>query len=160
MNEFLKRLERLLIDYRCDSIELKLGLDELILGSAKRIRPKLARLILLANGEVLSQQQELLIASGELLHTASLIHDDIIDGSEFRRGRAAFHKTNGTKIAVIAGDLLAASAMNKILAIGNDDIVKMFQATFEKMCNAEVTQYFERGQIPSLENYIEKNILK
>ena len=53
MEEFLIRLESLLTDYECDSKELKADLDKLILGSAKRIRPRLAHLVLLANGEKL-----------------------------------------------------------------------------------------------------------
>ncbi len=156
MDEFLKRLEKLLINYDCDSRELKSELDDLILGSAKRVRPRLARLLVLANGETLSETQENFIAAGELLHTASLIHDDVIDDADKRRGKISFHKRYDSKLAVIAGDLLAASAMNKIIKIGNLEIIKLFQTTFEKMCNAEVCQYYERGKVPSLEIYLEK----
>lgn len=156
MDEFLKRLEKLLIDYDCDSKELKSELDDLILGSAKRVRPRLARLVVLANSENLSEEQESFIAAGELLHTASLIHDDIIDDAEERRGKVSFHRSYDSKLAVIAGDLLAASAMDKIVKIGNLEIIKLFQTTFKKMCNAEVCQYYERGKVPSIEIYLEK----
>ena len=156
MDKFLQALESLLIDFDCESIELKKDLELLICSKGKRIRPRLGYLMLLASGEVVKDSQMELLAAGELLHTASLIHDDIIDDAIERRGEQSLNKKYDSKLAVIAGDLLAAVAIRKIQELGNSDIQKTFLETFQTMCNAEIVQYFSRGSFLDIETYLEK----
>ena len=156
MDKFLEALESLLVDFECESNELKHDLDEFICSKGKRIRPRLAYLTVLANGENITPSQMELVASGELLHSASLIHDDIIDDAEERRGLPSLHTKYDSKLAVIAGDLLASSAMDKVLGLGNIDLYKLFLNTFKAMCNAEIVQYFSKGSVPDLGIYLEK----
>ncbi len=157
MDKFLEALDISLIDFDCDSNILKNDLRKLICSKGKRIRPRLAYLTILAHNETISNSQMELISAVELLHTASLIHDDIIDDAETRRGEQVLHKKFTPQLAVIAGDLLASVAMNKIININNQDIQEKFNKTFQAMCNAEITQYFNKGEIPSLEEYLEKS---
>ena len=157
MNKFMNKLEKAIIDLDCGSNELNSNLQSLILSNGKRIRPKLAYLLISMHEEVSSSEQDNLIIAGELLHTASLIHDDIIDEARERRGEKALYLTFDSKLAVLAGDLLASFAMDMICDIRNWDVVDLFQKTFQKMCNAEIKQYCLRGDIPSVEEYLDKS---
>lgn len=156
MDKFLQALESLLIDFDCESKELKDDLAGLICSKGKRIRPRLAYLMIQANGEKISNEQMQMIVAGELLHTASLIHDDIIDNALERRGIQTLHEKYDSKLAVITGDLLASVAIEKIQSLENFEIQKMFLDTFKKMCNAEIIQYFSKDVVPDFDAYLEK----
>lgn len=81
----------------------------MILSGGKRIRPAL----LVASGMIFSNKEDILIpfaASVELIHTFTLIHDDIMDKDEYRRGVKTVHSIWGEPIAITAGDLLFAKA--------------------------------------------------
>ena len=156
MENFLQALESLLIDFECESKDLKNDLEALICSNGKRVRPRLAYLLIQAGGQVVNTKQMELIVAGELLHTASLIHDDIIDNADERRSMQALHKKYDSKLAVIAGDLLAAVAIEKIQNLDDLRIRKMFLETFKKMCNAEIVQYFSKNIVPDFKSYMEK----
>ncbi len=157
MNNFILDIESELVSFDLPQAGLKQVLDTLILSNAKRIRPKLAYLFIKSNNEDISTEQKKLIAAGEVLHTASLIHDDIVDASELRRGVPTINVLYDSKLAVLAGDFLASYGMKKIISINNMEIINIFQAAFEKMCRAEIFQYFSRGAIPSMNEYIKKS---
>ena len=76
----------------------------------------------------------------ELMHSASLIHDDIIDGSETRRGQATLNAVFGSKLAVLTGDLLNAQTFLLLAGTGRMDIMKVVCSTAEKMCNGEIKE--------------------
>lgn len=80
-----------------------------VLRGGKRVRPLLCMLACAAAG---GREWEALdpAAAVELLHTASLVHDDIMDGSDLRRGEATLNATVGTDMAILAGDALVAMA--------------------------------------------------
>ncbi len=160
MDEFLKKIESQLVEYSVLPVEYKKLLDDMILSNAKRIRPRLAYLVVRACGENVSNEQIKLISAGEILHTASLIHDDIIDNSDIRRGIETINKKFDSKLAVVTGDLLAAEGLKKILALKNIEILNLFQNTFKDMCESEIYQYFTRGEIPNFENYLDKTSKK
>ena len=160
MKEFLENLEKSLISFETGSKELNQFLQNFVSAKGKKIRPKLAYLCIKANNQNISSNQLELIAAGELLHAASLIHDDIIDDATYRRGMEVLHKMYNHKIAVITGDFLASIALEKIQKLENFEIQSMFLNTFNKMCKAELSQYFERGNYPSIENYLEKSTNK
>ena len=160
MKEFLENLEKSLISFETGSKELNQFLQNFVSAKGKKIRPKLAYLCIKANNQNISSKQLKLISAGELLHAASLIHDDIIDDATYRRGMEVLHKLYNHKIAVITGDFLASIALEKIQKLENFEIQTMFLNTFNKMCKAELSQYFERGNYPSIENYLEKSTNK
>ena len=116
----------------------------LITAGGKRLRPAL---VLLAgrSGEARQHRRALvdLAAAVELIHTATLIHDDIIDDSVLRRRQPTFHSRFGTERAVLMGDYLYATAF-AILAELNDS-----QAT---RVMAEVCQQMSRGEFLEVEH--------
>lgn len=156
MNEFLEYLEFLLKDFNTESKELDKYLTEFICNGGKRVRSKLAFLCIKSvQNEVVNEQMQL-IAACELLHAASLIHDDIIDSALMRRGMKTLSTMFDSKLAVIAGDFLASVALNKINAIKNQQIQDLFLRTFSQMCTAEISQYFSRGIYPTIDEYLIK----
>lgn len=100
------------IDSKVADPEIKTMLQYAI-ESGRRFRPLLFLLAHKVFKRELPDHIYALAAAVELLHKASLIHDDFLDGDEFRRGKASFYHTYGTRTAVITGDLLVALAFEK-----------------------------------------------
>lgn len=130
---------------------------QFLVAPSKRIRSVLAILYARACGEILSDKQLEFLAAVELVHNASLIHDDIIDESKFRRGVETIYCKFGNKLGVIAGDYLLSAAMEKIVNIGSIEIFSKFVHTLKQMCIGEINQNFDRFKIGTIENYIEKS---
>ena len=123
----------------------------------KRLRPTLA---LLSAGvvnnklsETMNQQLIQLAVGLELMHSASLIHDDIIDGDLFRRGQKTLNKVYGKKIAVLAGDVVYAIAFSTISSSLPKEVEQIIVKLTEYMCAAEVDQAKEG--LPDREMYLE-----
>lgn len=130
---------------------------QFLAAPSKRIRSVLAILYAKACGEIFSDKQLEFLAAVELVHNASLIHDDIIDESKFRRGVETISSKFSNKLGVIAGDYLLSAAMEKIVNIGSIEIFSMFVHTLKQMCIGEINQNFDRFKIGTIENYIEKS---
>ncbi|HKM42449.1 MAG TPA: polyprenyl synthetase family protein [Limnochordia bacterium] len=79
-------------------------------------------------------------AGVELVHMASLIHDDIIDRSEFRRRQLTAHRKFGTQAAVLAGDHLFAAAFHLFAMSTNHDVSQVMTAVIQDMCSGEIGQ--------------------
>lgn len=123
---------------------------------SKRIRPLLAILYTKAQGEDLTQKQLEHLTVVEMVHNASLIHDDIIDESKLRRGNKTISADFDNKLAVISGDYILALSMEMLTKIGNIDLINKFAHTIRQMCLGEINQNFDRFKIGTIENYIEK----
>ena len=104
----------------------------LILLSANAINPHLT----------LQQKEQLvqLSVAVELIHSASLVHDDIIDGDLFRRGQKTLDNVYGRKIAVLAGDTLYAKAFSILSGSLPRESEQIITQVIEKMCVAEIDQ--------------------
>ncbi|GFZ33821.1 hypothetical protein CSC2_43470 [Clostridium zeae] len=104
----------------------------LILLSAKAIKPDMT----------IEQRVQLinLCVAVELIHSASLIHDDIIDNDLFRRGQKTLNGVYGRKIAVLAGDALFAKAFHILSSMPTRDGEQVMTQVVEKMCVAEIEQ--------------------
>ena len=114
----------------------------LITAGGKRLRPAL---VLLAGASGQTPQWPALIetaASVELIHTATLIHDDIIDQSALRRSQPTFHARWGTERAVLMGDYLYATAFTLLARIPNPAILQFM---------ADVCQQLSRGELREVE---------
>ncbi|WP_309604355.1 polyprenyl synthetase family protein, partial [Phenylobacterium sp.] len=84
--------------------------DHLIAGSAKRLRP----LLTVAAARLAGARDDAglkLAAAVEFIHTATLLHDDVVDSSQLRRGRVAAHQIWGAPTSVLVGDILFARAV-------------------------------------------------
>ena len=135
---------------------LKFSLRKFLLAPAKRIRPLLAILYIKALGEELNQKQLEYLTVVEMVHNASLIHDDIIDESKIRRGKETINADFDNKLAVISGDYILALSMEKLSEVGNIELIKDFSQTIRQMCIGEINQNFDRFKIGSIDDYIEK----
>ncbi|MBT6120712.1 polyprenyl synthetase family protein [bacterium] len=80
----------------------------------------------------------------ELLHMASLVHDDIIDGAEIRHNKPSIYSKWGTNIGVVLGVHLYSLALKMVSEVGNLDILDRVSATVKAMCEGEMVQVLER----------------
>lgn len=130
-------------------------LESFISGPSKRIRSVLALLYLKSQNMCVTDEVIDLLTAGELFHNASLLHDDVIDNSELRRGETTIGKKFSDKISVLSGDLLISFGIKKILKIKNSMIQDTFLNCTQVMCKAEIQQFLNRGQPVKLDEYID-----
>lgn len=113
-------------------------------GGGKRIRPALLLLI----SRMLGYHGERAIryaAVVELIHTATLIHDDIIDESDLRRGRPTANRRWGNQPAVLVGDWLYTRAMHLCLELGDVDVMRRLTGATLRMTEGEILADSVRG---------------
>ena len=112
----------------------------------------------------LPDAQRRLAEISEMIHTASLFHDDVIDGAETRRGVPAVHMAFGNKMAILAGDYLLARASICLARLRQVQVIETMSTIIEHLVRGEVMQM--RGSIPSERNnsrlvyYLQKNFYK
>lgn len=140
--------------------ELQDKLFELLQAPSKHIRTVVSFLYLKALGLEINEKQIIYQSAIELVHNASLIHDDIIDESETRRTIETINHEFGNKLAVITGDFLLSVALKKIRTLKQSEIIDMFAQTLDDMCQGEIQQQFSKFKISTIEEYIKKTELK
>ena len=115
-------------------------IGEYILGSGgKRLRPKLVMLIGRALG--ISDEKIMPVAyTVELMHTASLLHDDVVDGTAIRRARPTANQVFGDKPALLVGDFISASAIETMCGIDSLDLIRAMVQTIRKMAEGELKE--------------------
>ncbi|MFX1577793.1 MAG: polyprenyl synthetase family protein [Promethearchaeota archaeon] len=113
----------------------------LIIAGGKRLRSLVTLLSCEAVGGSIEKVLPITVAA-ELLQTASLIHDDIIDQDFLRRGVPTVHKKYGQDIALLAGDFLIAQAFKIIGTYGSPELVANIGAGGVRMCEGEVLDLF------------------
>ena len=125
-------------------------------GSGKRLRPAIALLIGQAYG--VAREDVVLLATGtEALHSATLVHDDIVDEADSRRGQPSIHAAWSTKVAVLAGDYLFASAADLVARLNRPKIVRQFADTIHVMSRSEfVFPSFRGDPEATRQQYLEK----
>ena len=158
-------------DFQKLSIEIKKTIDLLkneniafgndiqqyLCGNSKQIRACL--LFLFANA-ILGKTNENIIklaSAVEIIHNATLIHDDIIDNALIRRGHTTINKKYDSKLSIIAGDFLLSIAINILNSIKNPSIIKNFSNCLISLCKGEINQYFSKQETPTIKEYIEKS---
>ena len=129
-------------------------------AGGKRFRPALSLLIAKATGKI-DKKHIILCELTELIHTASLIHDDIIDSSKLRRGRETVNSLWNDKISVITGDFLFAQASVRLGELENTEIVKIYAKVLSDLCDGEIEQYASLFN-PNItwEQYLQKSMTK
>ncbi len=105
----------------------------------KRMRPMLILLIAKNYGRVTSVTQHAAVGL-ELLHTASLVHDDVVDESTERRGQASVNATYDNKVAVLVGDYILSTALLNVSHTGNQAIVQNLAELGRTLSNGEILQ--------------------
>jgi octaprenyl-diphosphate synthase len=118
---------------------LKRMLDHALVGRGKRLRPAL---VLLAGtfGNYDLNRLVPLGAAIELLHTASLVHDDVVDGAMSRRGRPTTNSLYDNAITVLLGDYMFANAAEMVTRTGSLQVTRLFALALMKMTSGELDQ--------------------
>lgn len=132
--------------------DLKSALEHLLSAGGKRIRPTLGLLV----GNMLGAPEEKLItlgASVELLHTATLVHDDLIDGALLRRGMPTLNARWSPAATVLTGDFLFARAAKLAAETDYLPLMKLFAETLATIVNGELTQMFSARGMIDRDNY-------
>lgn len=127
-----------------DSLSHSDGMLETVLNhirqrAGKRMRPMLILLAAKAFGEVTSVTQHSAVGL-ELLHTASLVHDDVVDEASERRGQASVNANYDNKIAVLVGDYILSTALLNVAKTCNTDIVEYLAQLGQTLANGEILQ--------------------
>ncbi|MEW6066754.1 MAG: polyprenyl synthetase family protein [Nitrospirota bacterium] len=113
-------------------------------GGGKRLRP----LILLLSSELAGFKGDArLTLAGiiESIHTASLLHDDVVDGAELRRGKKPAHALWGNQIVILVGDFLYSNALRLAVLHKSQRIMETLSAATTKMTEAEILQLSKMG---------------
>lgn len=127
-------------------------LKDFLNSPTKRIRTLVSALYIRALGGNPSVN---ILTIGELIHNASLLHDDVLDGSKTRRGELSFWKKFSPHVSILAGDWLLSIVTEKLIKENNWDVIKIFQNCIRKMSEAEFLQYSLRGKVPQIDEYIQ-----
>jgi geranylgeranyl pyrophosphate synthase len=129
--------------------QLTEALHSLLGSGGKRLRPALALLA----GRLYSVDPDKLVslaASVEMLHTATLVHDDLIDGALVRRGESTINARWNAGATVLTGDYLFARAAALAAATGDVRVMTIFADTLMTICSGELRQIFDRNALPRL----------
>jgi len=135
--------------------DLRSALDHILAAGGKRIRPTLGLLV----GNMLGAPEEKLItlgASVELLHTATLVHDDLIDGALLRRGMPTLNARWSPAATVLTGDFLFARAAKLAAETDYLPLMKLFADTLGTIVNGELIQMFSARGVIERENYYQR----
>jgi octaprenyl-diphosphate synthase len=123
----------------CNNVRIQEIIDYIMKSDGKRIRPTLLLLAAKACGEINNVTYNAAITI-ELLHTASLIHDDVVDESKIRRGVASINAIYDNKMAVLAGDYFLSTALIKSVLTGNIDLISNISDLGRDLAEGELNQ--------------------
>lgn len=127
----------------------------LINSGGKRLRPILLILSAKLCGNKTAKHIDL-AACVELLHTATLFHDDVVDGSKLRRGRKTANELYGNSASVLVGDFLLAASFGIMADLGNMEVIKILSSTSSIITQGEVKQLMNKTNIEVIEaDYID-----
>jgi geranylgeranyl pyrophosphate synthase len=132
--------------------ELGAAVKHLLSSGGKRVRPATALLM----GGLLGAKTEKLITLAsaiELLHTATLVHDDLIDGSLLRRGISTLNAQWSPAATVLTGDFIFAIAAKQAAETDSVAVMRLFSETLAIIVNGEINQLFIGRGLASRENY-------
>nr|QCI04949.1 Prenyl transferase [Callithamnion tetricum] len=137
--------------------------EHLFNAGGKRIRPAIIFLVAQAtvSSNTILNEHKRLAEITEIIHTASLVHDDVIDECQMRRGLNTVHNEFSTKIAVLAGDYLFAQSSWYLANLNNVEVVKTISKVITDFAEGEVRQGLTNFDYTiSIDSYIEKSFYK
>jgi octaprenyl-diphosphate synthase len=133
--------EKVMYQHLDSNVNFILQVGKYIIDSGgKRIRPYLV----LKFSKILKNKNEekdyILAAALEYLHTASLLHDDVVDGSQLRRGKPTANRIFGNDTTVLTGDYMYANALYLFSIYGDIDMIKNVSQTVKKMAEGQLLE--------------------
>ncbi|WP_373529358.1 solanesyl diphosphate synthase [Nostoc sp.] len=137
--------------------------EHLFGAGGKRIRP--AIVLLISRATMLEQEitprHRRLAEITEMIHTASLVHDDVVDESDVRRGVPTVHSLFGNRIAILAGDFLFAQSSWYLANLDNLEVVKLLSEVIMDLATGEIQQGLNCFDASiSIETYLQKSYYK
>jgi geranylgeranyl pyrophosphate synthase len=132
--------------------ELASALEHLLGSGGKRVRTA----VTLLTGGMLGAEEDRLInlaAAVELLHTATLVHDDLIDGSLLRRGIPTINSQWTPAATVLTGDFIFSRAARLAAETDSVEVMRLFADTLAKIVDGEITQLFDKRKLASRDAY-------
>src|SRR5829696_2553049 len=137
------------------------GVSDLVLGlvraGGKRLRP----LILLLAGRAYGDDRDRLVTAGagvELLHTASLVHDDTVDRAGMRRGRPTLNSVLPSGAVILLGDFLFAQSAMLAAATNSPRVVGIFASTLADICDGQLREMFFSHRLDQTRDEYERRI--
>ena len=137
--------------------------EHLFGAGGKRLRPAIVLLLARATmpGQEITPKHRRLAEITEMIHTASLVHDDVIDEADLRRGIPTVHSSFGNRVAVLAGDFLFAQSSWYLANLDNLTVVKLLSEVIMDLAEGEIQQGLNRFDASlSIEAYLEKSYYK
>ncbi|HHP7246087.1 MAG TPA: solanesyl diphosphate synthase [Elainellaceae cyanobacterium] len=137
--------------------------EHLFGAGGKRLRPAIVLLISRATmpGQDITAKHRRLAEITEMIHTASLVHDDVVDEAATRRGVPTVHSNFGNRVAVLAGDFLFAQSSWYLANLDNLAVVKLLSEVIMDLAEGEIQQGLNRFDADlSIEAYLEKSYYK
>jgi len=136
--------------------------EHLFGAGGKHLRPAIVLLVSRATiTEDITARHRRLAEITEMIHTASLVHDDVADESDVRRGVPTVHSLFGNRIAVLAGDFLFAQSSWYLANLNNLDVVKLLSEVIMDLATGEIQQGLNRFNTDlSTETYLQKSYYK
>lgn len=137
----LEEVEREIEGNITSSVPLVYEISKYILGSGgKRFRPSVLLLSAGVCGLIEGKERMYSAAALELIHTATLLHDDVVDDATLRRGKTASNVIWGNEASVLVGDFMLARALGLIQLCGNLEIIKAVTDAAAKMAEGQVIE--------------------
>lgn len=118
----------------------------IIHSGGKRLRPVMAVLAARACGYT-GDQHCLLAAIVEFIHTATLLHDDVVDESDLRRGRQTANSRFGNGLSVLVGDFLYSRSFEMMVELGSPAVMDVLATATNQISEGEVLQYLNRRNV-------------
>jgi all-trans-nonaprenyl-diphosphate synthase len=142
---------------------LQAAAEHLFSAGGKRIRPAIVLLVSKATllEKELTSRHRRLAEITEMIHTASLVHDDVVDEAELRRQVPTVNNLYDNRIAVLAGDFLFAQSSWYLANLDNLEVVKLLSEVIKDFAEGEIQQGLNRFDTSvNLESYLEKSYYK
>lgn len=153
----LRIIERGLADsIKTDHPSLNRTSSHLLHAGGKRIRPIF---VLLAGhfGSFDLERVKQIAITLELIHMATLVHDDVIDDAKTRRGQLTVKAKWDNQVAMVTGDYIFATALTEISQIHTQDVHQILSKTMVEVCRGEIEQIQDLFQIdPSVKRYLQR----
>jgi octaprenyl-diphosphate synthase len=140
----LDRVNReLLADLRPNEVDLEPLVDLAVSYRGKQLRPAMVCLSGLTVGAI-GDEHVHVAKVVELLHTATLVHDDVLDGARMRRQQSTVNAAYGTEVPVLLGDYIYARAFHMAVSMDDPTCSRVLSETVRRICQGEITQILHR----------------
>ena len=146
ISEELKKFDLLYNSIRSENPQLQKMIEHMHKADGKKIRPILVLLTAKALGEVNDNTYHAAVTI-ELLHTASLIHDDVVDDANMRRGQPSLNSVFDNRKTVLCGDFFLSSALTQSVLTGDMEIISTIANLGKKLAEGELQQLFVAEEI-------------